>query len=184
MFFSKVTTLLLAGFTAVSALPSVAVKRSSITDVEAVITQLGTDVAPILAQMNATALAGGVTIDSATPLFNQLTAAFDTATASLGGLSPVALAKRQADDTSVVAAELAAIIDDVLAAVSNLVADLQGLPLLDVLLAGLDTSLNQVLLGLDILLQGVLNLVAKLLVNVAALLSDLALDLSLATLGL
>ena len=56
MFFSKVTTLLLAGFTAVSALPSVAVKRSSITDVENVISQLQSDVTPILTQMSMSSL--------------------------------------------------------------------------------------------------------------------------------
>ncbi|KAH7316375.1 hypothetical protein B0J17DRAFT_751033 [Rhizoctonia solani] len=58
------------------------------------------------------------------------------------------------------------------------------IPLLGGLLAGVDTSLNQVLLGLSILLQGVLRLVANLLISVAQLLRNLALGLSLGTLGL
>jgi hypothetical protein len=49
-------------------------------------------------------------------------------------------------------------------ALDGLLADASSIPALGGLLAGVDTSLNQVLLGLEVLLAGVLNLVANLYV--------------------
>ncbi|KAJ7755782.1 hypothetical protein B0H14DRAFT_3512329 [Mycena olivaceomarginata] len=99
----------------------------------------------------------------------------NTATASLATLSPVEARKRQSDDD--IANLVAGILTDVTNALDVSPRSAGSSP-------AVDTSLNQVLLGLEILLAGVLNLVANLLVDVAGLLRSLALGLTLATLGL
>ena len=55
-------------------------------------------------------------------------------------------------------------IQDITNALDSLLDTASTIPALGGLLVGIDTSLNQVLLGLEILLAGVLNLVANLYV--------------------
>ncbi|KAJ7872481.1 hypothetical protein B0H14DRAFT_3860354 [Mycena olivaceomarginata] len=121
-------------------------------------------------------------------VFNTLKGSTDsilpqiTALSSGGNASDDTARKRQSDDD--IANLVAGILTDVTNALDGLLADASSIPALGGLLAGVDTSLNQVLLGLEVLLAGVLNLVANLLVDVAGLLRSLALGLTLATLGL
>ncbi|KAJ7342956.1 hypothetical protein DFH08DRAFT_873864 [Mycena albidolilacea] len=157
-------------------------KRSSTADIQTVFNTLKGSTDSILPQITALSSGGNASDDTVTPLINDLTAAFDTATASLAALSPVEARKRQSDDD--IANLVAGILTDVTNALDGLLADASSIPALGGLLASVDTSLNQVILGLEVLLAGVLNLVANLLVDVAGLLRSLALGLTLATLGL
>ncbi|KAJ7787944.1 hypothetical protein B0H14DRAFT_3578452 [Mycena olivaceomarginata] len=143
-------------------------KRSSTADIQTVFNTLKGSTDSILPQITALSSGGNASDDTVTPLINDLTAAFDTATASLA--TPLARRGAQAPDVT--------------NTLDGLLADASSIPALGGLLAGVDTSLNQVLLGLEVLLAGVLNLVANLLVDVAGLLRSLALGLTLATLGL
>ncbi|KAK6980762.1 Sc15 protein [Favolaschia claudopus] len=157
-------------------------KRSSTADIETVFNTLKSSTDSILPQINSLVSGGTASDATVTPLINDLTAALDTATASLGELDPVESRKRQSDDE--IANLVAGILTDITNALDGLLGEAASIPTLGVLLAGIDTSLNQVLRGLEQLLAGVLRLVANLLVDVANLLRSLALGLTLATLGL
>ncbi|KAJ7912901.1 hypothetical protein B0H13DRAFT_2472452 [Mycena leptocephala] len=188
MFALRFASLFLLSTTFVSASPTPAAgvalvdKRATTADIETVFNTLKGSTDSILPQITSLVSSGTATDATVTPLINELTAAFDTATASLATLSPVELRKRQSDDD--IANLVAGILTDVTNALDGLLGEAASIPALGGLLAGVDTSLNQVLLGLEILLAGVLNLVATLLVDVAGLLRSLALGLTLATLGL
>ncbi|KAF7340512.1 Sc15 protein [Mycena sanguinolenta] len=184
-------------------------KRSSTADVEAVLNTLKSSADSILPQIStsskfihgflltcipAAALtsAGTATDATITPLINDLTTALDTATSSLGDLTPVSLLgslkKRQSEAD--IANLVAEIVTDIAQALDTLLADASEIPDLGTLLSGVDTALNQVLSGLETLLAGVLALVSVLcvfpvvLVDVAGLLSSLGLGLTLGSLGL
>ncbi|KAK7006409.1 Sc15 protein [Favolaschia claudopus] len=158
-------------------------KRSSTADIETVFNTLKSSTDSILPQINSLVAGGTASDATVTPLINDLTAALDTATASLASLDPVGeSSKRQSDDE--IANLVAGILTDITNALDGLLGEAASIPTLGVLLAGIDTSLNQVLRGLEQLLAGVLRLVANLLVDVANLLRSLALGLTLATLGL
>ncbi|KAJ7436086.1 hypothetical protein B0H11DRAFT_1755268 [Mycena galericulata] len=181
MFGLRFASLLLLSATFVSAIPSPVVdKRASTADIETVFTTLKSSTDSILPQITALVSGGTATDATVTPLINELTSALETASGSLTGLAiPL---KRQTD--AEIATLVAGIITDITNALDSLLGTASTIPALGGLLAGVDTSLNQVLLGLEILLAGVLELVANLLVDVAGLLQQLALGLTLATLGL
>ncbi|KAJ7174073.1 hypothetical protein C8R43DRAFT_1058065 [Mycena crocata] len=177
--------LLSASFVSASPTPAglaVVDKRASTADIQTVFNTLKTSTDSILPQINALVSSGTATDETVTPLVNDLTTALDTATASLAALPATSVSKRQSDDE--IANLVAGIITDVTNALDGLLGTAATIPALGGLLAGIDTSLNQVLLGLEILLAGVLRLVANLLVDVAGLLRSLALGLTLGTLGL
>ncbi|KAG9118936.1 hypothetical protein FRC07_006287 [Ceratobasidium sp. 392] len=176
------------------------VKRDN-ADILAALNTLKGNVDPILAEIDGLVAAHQANLTAVTPLIAELTSALDVGAAQLGTLSPASLRKRQTDDE--LANLVAGIINSIGKALQGLVEELGDISLLAGLLAGVDASLNQVLLGLGILLKGVLNLVANLFVrsnqfsaatqlmmwffrltNVAQLLRNLALGLSLGTLGL
>jgi hypothetical protein len=111
------------------------------------------------------------------PLIGDLTTALNTAAVSLAGLPISELRKRQSDDEVanlyvifsyltccllITISRVATIITDITNTLDGLLGAASTIPLLGGLLAGVDTSLNQVLLGLEILLAGVLRLVANL----------------------
>ncbi|KAJ7432383.1 hypothetical protein B0H11DRAFT_2161819 [Mycena galericulata] len=182
MFGLRFASLLLLSATFVSAIPSPAAvdKRASTADIETVFNTLKSSTDTILPQITALVSGGTATDATVTPLINELTSALETASGSLTDLAiPL---KRQTDDE--IATLVAGIITDITNALDGLLGTASTIPALGGLLAGIDTSLNQVLLGLEILLAGVLELVANLLVDVAGLLQQLALGLTLATLGL
>lgn len=92
-----------------------------------------------------------------TPLFNTLVGHINDATASVTALEPTQ--KRQSPDA--VAALVATILTDLTITLDGLLTQLSGVPAIGGLFGGLDTALNQLLKGLEGLLAGVLNLVAK-----------------------
>ncbi|KAK7049163.1 Sc15 protein [Favolaschia claudopus] len=157
-------------------------QRSSTADVEAVVNTLKSSTDSILPQIDALVTGGTASDATVTPLINELTSALDTASASLGGLSPVSSRKRQSDDD--IANLVAGLLTDITNTLDGLLGEAASIPALGGLLVGVDASLNQVLVGLETLLAGVLRLVATLLVDVAALLRSLAFGLTLASLGL
>ncbi|KAF7345710.1 Sc15 protein [Mycena venus] len=186
MFALRFASLFLLSTTFVSASPTSAdaglAVRASTADIQTVFNTLKGSTDTILPQITSLVSGGTATDETVTPLINDLTAALDTATASLATLSPIELRKRQSDDE--IAELVAGILTDVTNALDGLLGTASTIPALGGLLAGVDVSLHQVLLGLEILLAGVLNLVANLLVDVAGLLRSLALGLTLAALGL
>jgi hypothetical protein len=109
-------------------------------------------------------------------LFNQLTNALDDASSSLQSMQSPAHARRQSDSDiaqlvagiiSVSASSISIttrssiLLKDIGNALNGLESVASAIPDLDILLGGVDASLNQVLHGLS-LLQGVLTLVANL----------------------
>ena len=111
--------------------------------------------------INSTIAAGNVSDDSVTPSISQITSALDAATSSLSGLSASSSkVKRQSDDD--IANLVAGIITDLTETLDGLLASASSIPDLGSLLSGIDSSLNQVLVGLETLLAGVLELVANL----------------------
>ena len=98
-----------------------------------------------------------------TPYFTDLTGSLNTAATSIAAIPAVSLPALLARQTGDELADLlSGIINDIVDAVQGLVGNLEGIALLAGLLAGVDVALNQVLIGLGILLKGVLNLVAQL----------------------
>ncbi|KAJ6530956.1 hypothetical protein DFH09DRAFT_934025 [Mycena vulgaris] len=189
MFALRFTSLFLLATSFVSAIPApapagaaIVEKRASTADIVTVFNTLKGSTDSILPQITGLVSGGNATDATVTPLINDLTAAFDIATASLAALPPTDAAKRQSDDD--VATLVAGILTDVTNALDGLLGTASTIPALGGLLAGVDVSLNQVLKGLETLLAGVLTLVANLLVDVAGLLRSLALGLTLASLGL
>ncbi|KIM26292.1 hypothetical protein M408DRAFT_330663 [Serendipita vermifera MAFF 305830] len=166
---------------------AMAIKRQESVEaqVSSILTTLRSDIASPLASIKSMIAAGDVSLEEITPHFEAVTGSLTSAAGSITAISPVSLPKLLARQTNDELANLiAGIINDIADALQGLVGDLKTIRLLSGLLFGLDTALNQVLVGLGILLKGVLNLVAQLLVNVAALLRNLAFGLSLGTLGL
>ena len=111
--------------------------------------------------INSTIAAGNVSDDSVTPSINEITSVLGTAASSLSGLSASSSkVKRQSDDD--IANLVAGIITDLTETLDGLLASASSIPDLGSLLSGIDSSLNQVLVGLETLLAGVLELVANL----------------------
>ncbi|KAL5487512.1 hypothetical protein ACEPAI_5620 [Sanghuangporus weigelae] len=159
------------------------IKRDN-ADIEQVFTTLKTSTDSILPQIQSVAASGNATDDNVTPLINQLVSALNSASSSLSGLSSSSrmLNKRQSD--SDIATLVASIIGDISTALEGLVGDLASIPDIGVLFSGIDAALAEVLTGLEILLSGVLHLVADLLTDVAGLLNQLAFGLTLGALGM
>ncbi|KAF7309257.1 Sc15 protein [Mycena indigotica] len=178
--FLLTSTSLVAASPVAAPAPVAAVDKRANADIAGVLDTLTTTVGTILPQIDSLVSSGTATDATVTPLVNDLTGAFDTATAALAALP--ASRKRQSDDD--IAKTVAALLTDVANTLDGLLGTAATVPTLGVLLGGIDTSLAQVLRGLETLLAGVLNLVANLLTNVAALLRNLALGLTLAALGL
>ncbi|KAJ7243070.1 hypothetical protein C8J57DRAFT_1084140 [Mycena rebaudengoi] len=186
MFALRFASLFLLSATFVSASPTfnagLVEKRASNADIQTVFTTLKSSTDSILPQITDLVSSGTATDATVTPLINDLTTALNTATTSLGGLALPVLSKRQSNDE--VAALVAEILTDVTTTLDGLLGSAASIPALGGLLLGVDAALHQVLFGLEILLAGVLNLVATLLVDVAGLLRSLAFGLTLAALGL
>ncbi|KAG9022268.1 hypothetical protein FS842_006220, partial [Serendipita sp. 407] len=155
-------TVALAGSTVVSALASgpievrspgsgaveaLAVKRQESVEDQAlaVIQTLTTTTAPTLANIQAVIDSGVVTHEKIDPLFAELTSALDTAADSLSKIDPSGVVVRSLLERqdSPVATALATFIQNLATTLDGLLDFLETLPLLNVLLAGLDASLNQ-----------------------------------------
>ncbi|KDR68068.1 hypothetical protein GALMADRAFT_146561 [Galerina marginata CBS 339.88] len=132
-------------------------RRADISDVLAIVGTLKTATAPITAQLNALTANNQATTATVTPLISQLVPAFNTASTSLGGITTVNTAS--GGSTQDVAVLFAPILQEIAITLEAVEAVVPGLP---VVLAGigLDAAVNEVLIGLGILLDGVLVLIA------------------------
>jgi len=169
--------------------PAALAERASPADVQGVLATLKGHTDTILPQIDALSASGTANEDNVTPLVTQLTTAIDAATGSLTALSVVprgtAFFKRQSDDD--VAQTLAGIITDITTSfdgLNNSGFKSEKFPGLVILLKLLDISLSKLLFSVELLLAGVLKLVAKLLVDVAILLKNLSFALVLSALEL
>ncbi|KAF8601262.1 hypothetical protein BDV93DRAFT_545940 [Ceratobasidium sp. AG-I] len=158
------------------------VKRDNAAAIYEVLNTLKTEVAVHTSTIRQLSASNTTTQEDAVAPLTGITTALNKAAASLTTIPASELLKRQTGDE--LADPLSGIINDIVDALQGLVDNLGDIALLAGLLTGIDVALNQVLIGLGILLKGVLNLVAQLLVNIAALLRNLAFGLSLGTLGL
>jgi len=113
-----------------------------------------------------------------TAAFGKLTGLINDATTQIAAIAPTTT-KRQTDDDGV-ATLLAGILEDV----AKLLDGIAGNSTIAGLLPGLDGALDNLLKAVEVLLADVLTLVAVLLKDVATLLQNLALGLTLASLGL
>ncbi|KAJ6488408.1 hypothetical protein DFH09DRAFT_1339187 [Mycena vulgaris] len=163
MFALRLASLFLLFTTFVSASPEptagLVVVRQATGNIETVLNTLKSSTDTIFPQI--TTLTGDVTADTdvdVTVLINDLTTALNTASSSLSSLGLRMLEFRD---------------------ITNSLNELLGttIPNLDGLLARVNTSLNQVLIGLENQLPGVLSLVANLLPNIADLTQQLGLTL-------
>ncbi|ESK85762.1 sc15 protein [Moniliophthora roreri MCA 2997] len=132
------------------------VKRQQADSIEAVFANLKASTDSILPQIDALIDSGSATDDNIAPLITQLTDAFSTADTDL-----TAFNAKGGDGKPHNKDELAKVIAGILIII-----------------------VNKLLLSVELLLAGVLKLVAILLIDVAALLKSISWGLVLATLGL
>ncbi|RXW14963.1 hypothetical protein EST38_g10890 [Candolleomyces aberdarensis] len=163
MIFSRVVAALFA-FGTISAVaspaPAVVEKREDVSDVLAVISTLQSTTGGILPQIDSLVNTDTATEENLTPLLQQLTAAFDTSAVSLEALQG-RVDENTGGTKDEVAEQTAAVYTDVIRSLDNLKTKTpQFWPLVPQF--GLDAALTQVLLGLNILLAGVVQLVAAL----------------------
>ncbi|KAF5347659.1 hypothetical protein D9758_014857 [Tetrapyrgos nigripes] len=120
------------------------------------------------------------------PLIDDLTEALDNAADDLSRIHASGKvddkAKRQSNDNT--ANLIATIVRDITLTLDNVVVTANELPVVGPLFNGVDKSLNRVLFGVGSLAQGVLKLVANLVLNVAGIPGSLGLGLTLGALGL
>ncbi|KAJ7192439.1 hypothetical protein GGX14DRAFT_595762 [Mycena pura] len=185
MFALRFASILLLVTSFVSAIPAPAgadvEKRSSTANVASVLNTLQGSTNSILPQINSLASSGTASDATVIPLVTQLIVAIDTAHASLGQLSPVPSRKRQSE------ADLAATVAGVITEITETLNGLPGvseIPALPTLIIAVDTALQELLVGLDVVVAGILTLVDGLLVSVAVLLNSVGLGLVLILLGL
>ncbi|KAJ7250097.1 hypothetical protein B0H12DRAFT_1019314 [Mycena haematopus] len=140
----------------------VAEKRASTASVETVFNTLKASTDTILPQINSHVSSGTASDATVTPLLNQLTAAFNTASTSLQTIPRVESRKRQSDQD--VAVLVAGIITDTTNSLNGLHGFAPHIPALAGLIIALDVALQELLVGLDIVLAGVVTLVSGLYV--------------------
>ncbi|EIN05658.1 hypothetical protein PUNSTDRAFT_137154 [Punctularia strigosozonata HHB-11173 SS5] len=187
MQFSRVVSFFFVLLTfGVFALAVPAQRAASPADIIPILTNLKSEILPILSQITSTVASGNATSDSIAPLVDGIVADIHAAASSLQGLSTKrsleTLEKRQSVDD--VATLVASIIEDITPPLNNLLGDAASIPDLGSLLGGMDTSMDDLLNGLEMLLPGILTFVANLLIDVAGSLESLALGLTLSSLGL
>ncbi|KAF8889189.1 hypothetical protein CPB84DRAFT_1785864 [Gymnopilus junonius] len=169
------------GLTAFASPIEIERRAADVSNVLDIVSALQGSTSSILPQLNTLVSNGQANTATVTPLINQLVTSLNTASTSFNSLGPVdASTGGTQEDIATAFAPIISEITITLAAVEHAVPGLA--PLLATL--GIDFALDQVLLGLDIVLHGVVHLVAVLLVDVGAILHNLAFVLTVATLGL
>ncbi|OCF56734.1 hypothetical protein L486_05588 [Kwoniella mangroviensis CBS 10435] len=129
-----------------------------------------------------------VSSDDAQTALTSIKSAITDATSAIGSATAskrdlVAFESRQADDLAIVGSVLAQVIQDIVEAVEGLADDLKGLPLINVhrltlvvkgaIIIDIDFGLNTLLLGVELVLAGVVEILRGLLSGVADLLQSL-----------
>jgi len=145
----------------------------------AILTTLQGSTNSILPQISSLASSGQANSDNLTPLINQLTASFSTASTSLSAVQPETDSRKPQVPHDKIAELIAAILNDVLVT-------LDGVLIFDVpaLLTTVDVVVSTLLTDVDFVLAGILTLVSGLLGTVSILLSALGFTLISGVLGL
>ncbi|ESK89495.1 sc15 protein [Moniliophthora roreri MCA 2997] len=158
-------------------------KRQQADSIEAVFANLKASTDSILPQLDALVDSGSANDANVAPLITQLTDAFSTADADL-----TAFNAKGGDGKPHNKDELAKVIAGILIVLVKIINKLLLLgikfPIVGGLLLTLQIIVNKLLLSVELLLAGILKLVAILLVDVALLLKSISWGLVLATLGL
>ncbi|KAF8872018.1 hypothetical protein CPB84DRAFT_1899551, partial [Gymnopilus junonius] len=150
---------------------------ADVSNVLDIVSTLQGSTSSILPQLNTLVLNGQANTVTVTPLINQLVTSLNTASTSFNSLGPIDAS------TSGTQEDVATAFAPIISMSCNYFFEVPGLaPLLTTL--GIDFALDQVLLGLDIVLHGVVHLISVLFIDVGAILHNLAFILTVATLGL
>jgi len=172
-------------FGAISALATptpVVEKREDVSDVLAIVGTLQSSTGSILPQIDSLVNTDQATEANLSPLLAQLVTALDTSAASFQSLNGK-VDQNSGGSKEEVAAQVATVYTDISTSLNNVKTKKPHLyPLIPK--HGLDAALLKVLLGLDLILIGVVKLVAVLLKSVAGLLSGLGFLLTILLLGL
>ncbi|KAJ7676741.1 hypothetical protein DFH06DRAFT_976328 [Mycena polygramma] len=136
-------------------------KRASTAAVQTVFTKLKSSTDSILPQIDALVTGGKASEATVTPLIGELTTALNTATVSLSSLPPSF--KRQTEDE--VATLIAGIITEISTTLSGLSGSAAAIPAIGTLIIPIDVALQELLVGLDVVLTGVVTLVSGLCVH-------------------
>ncbi|WRT65992.1 uncharacterized protein IL334_002943 [Kwoniella shivajii] len=174
MYFAKLALLALPFLGLAASKPIAIEKRATAVDVVSTLQN-------VIAGPITTLKSSDVSAADATSALVSIKSAISVATVSIGsatakrdleGLaSSLSLEKR--DDLSIVGQVLAEVIKDIVVAVEGLADDLKGLPLIGALIIDIDFGLNTLLLGVELVLAGVIEILQGLLSGVANLLQNL-----------
>ncbi|KDR67389.1 hypothetical protein GALMADRAFT_147174 [Galerina marginata CBS 339.88] len=134
-------------------------KRADVSDVLSVVSTLKSATSSILPQLNSLAGSNQATQTNVAPLLAQLVGAFNTATTSLNGIGPVDTTSGGTSQD--VATAFAPIVSEIAITLEAVEAVVPGLPVV-LAAVGFDLAVDEVLVGLSILLDGVLHLIAGL----------------------
>ncbi|EEB95373.1 hypothetical protein MPER_05668 [Moniliophthora perniciosa FA553] len=158
-------------------------KRQAADSIETVIANLQASANTILPQIDSLVDSGEASDDNVAPLLQELQQAFETANTDM-----TAFTLKGGDGKSHKKDELAKVIAGIVITVTKTLDKLlltgAKLPVVGGILVTLKVTINKLLLAVELLLAGVLKLVAVLLVDVAVLLKSIGFGLILATLGL
>ncbi|RDB18123.1 hypothetical protein Hypma_000439 [Hypsizygus marmoreus] len=163
------------GIAAASPAPKAAIAKRAGTssDVQAVFLTLKRSTDSILPQIDALVANGKASDATITPLANAVTAAINTASASLGAIpGPVSTESGPSKDE--IAALTAGIVTDIVTSFDGVQKKFPfHVPSLALLIIKIDLALKTLLVGVDFLILGLTGVVAKLLVGVAGLVQSL-----------
>ncbi|TFK37795.1 hypothetical protein BDQ12DRAFT_749525 [Crucibulum laeve] len=157
-------------------------KREDVSDILAVVNTLQGSSDTILPQIDSLIATNSATEDNLSPLLYQLSDALGTASTSFTNLQGNVNTNSGGSQQDVANA-VAPVYNNIAVSLDNVKKHKpEFAPLF--LKFGIDAALNKILLGLDILLVGVIKLVAVLLIDVGVLLKGLGFTLTFVTLGL
>ncbi|TFK37804.1 hypothetical protein BDQ12DRAFT_713276 [Crucibulum laeve] len=157
-------------------------KREDVSDILAVVSTLQGSTGSILPQIDALSTDDSATEDDASALLSQLSAALGTASTSFTNLQGK-VNTNSGGSKQDVANAVAPVYNNIAVSLNNFKKHKPHFAPLFIKF-GIDAALNKILLGLDILLAGVVKLVAVLLIDVGVILNGLGFTLIFATLGL
>ncbi|ESK95090.1 sc15 protein [Moniliophthora roreri MCA 2997] len=158
-------------------------KRQQVDSIEAVFANLKASTDSILPQIDALVDSGSATDDNVAPLVTQLTEAFTTADTDLTAFNGKG-GDGKPHNKDELAKVIAGILIVLVKTINKLLLSGAKFPIVGGLLITLQIIVNKLLLSVELLLAGILKLLAILLVDVAILLKSISWGLILATLGL
>ncbi|WVW80465.1 hypothetical protein I302_102447 [Kwoniella bestiolae CBS 10118] len=173
MYFVKFALLALPFIGLAASKPVVVEKRATALDV---VTGLQSAISGPITTLKTSNVSSDDALSALTSIksaITEATASIGTATASKRDLASVGIDGRQVDDLATVGEVLAEVIKDIVEAVEGLADELRKLPLIGAIIIDIDFGLNTLLLGVQLVLAGVVEILRGLLSGVADLLNSL-----------